>query len=272
MSLFSQRLRYLCNENMREQHTQHTVLNLSIYNRVGAALEGNEMRSLQIIYSAILIKIVSALTLTPPSFYSKIISPIAKTAADYASSGESVLHILDAQCVLGGIDYNIDGAHDKKKYEAATFAGGCFWGVQLAYDNEPGVIASCVGYTQGHAMFPSYAEVCAEETSHTEACLVVFDPEIVAYARLAEVMFGIIPDPTTLNRVGKDRGTQYRTGLYAHSDHQLLQSQEAYDKENRMWKTSGRTVMTEVKMAQPFWPAEEEHQSYLEKNTGGRCS
>lgn len=228
------------------------------------------MRSLQIIYSAILIKIVSALT--PPSFYSKIISPLAKTAADYASSGESVLHILDAQCVLGGIDYNIDGAHDKKKYEAATFAGGCFWGVQLAYDNEPGVIASCVGYTQGHAMFPSYAEVCAEETSHTEACLVVFDPEIVAYARLAEVMFGIIPDPRMLNRVGKDRGTQYRTGLYAHSDHQLLQSQEAYDKENRMWKTSGRTVMTEVKMAQPFWPAEEEHQSYLEKNTGGRCS
>ena len=119
------------------------------------------MRSLQIIYSAILIKIVSALT--PPSFYSKIISPLAKTAADYASSGESVPHILDAQCVLGGIDYNINGTHDKKKYEAATFAGGCFWGVQLAYDNEPGVITSCVGYTQGHAMFPSYAKVCARK-------------------------------------------------------------------------------------------------------------
>ncbi|KAL7526745.1 hypothetical protein ACHAXR_001633 [Thalassiosira sp. AJA248-18] len=135
---------------------------------------------------------------------------------------------------------------------------------------EPGVLATCVGYTQGDAPYPSYADVCSEETGHTEACLVVFDPAIVSYSRLAEVMFGHVDDPTMLNRVRKDRGTQYRTGMYAHSDKQLLQAQEAYEKENRMWKTSGRTVMTEVKFADLFWPAEEEHQRYLTKNKG-RC-
>ena len=155
----------------------------------------------------------------------------------------------------------------------ATFAGGCFWGIQQTYDDEPGVLATCVGYTQGdndNAPHPTYAAVCSEETGHTEACLVVFDPTIVTYERLADLFFARVDDPTMLNRVGKDRGTQYRTGLYAHSEEQLRQAREAYDKENRMWKTSGRTVMTEVKRAVSFWPAEEEHQRFLAKGNG-RC-
>jgi len=150
----------------------------------------------------------------------------------------------------------------------ATFAGGCFWGIQLAYDREPGVLATCVGYTQGNdkCTYPTYSSVCAEETGHTEACLVAFDPDLTSYPRLAELLFDRIPDPTMLNRVGKDRGTQYRTGMYAHSDEQLFEAQVAFEKENRMW--FGREVATEVKRAAPFWPAEEVHQLYLEK--GGR--
>ena len=218
----------------------------------------------------------TASALAPPQFYSKITSPLAQAAARYASANEPVPPTLDTVSIQ--LHSNIDTAASTGTESSssctttavATFAGGCFWGIQLAYDEEPGVLATCVGYTQGDAPYPSYADVCSEITGHTEACLVVFDPDRVSYARLAEVLFGRLDDPTMLNRVGKDRGTQYRTGLYAHSDEQLLQAQEAYDKENRMWRTSGRPVMTEVKRADLFWPAEEEHQRYLAKGNG-RC-
>jgi peptide-methionine (S)-S-oxide reductase len=152
----------------------------------------------------------------------------------------------------------------------ATFAGGCFWGLELAYQREPGVLATCVGYTQGDTTeyYPTYRQVCSEETGHTEAILLVFDSTKVTYKRLADILFDRIPDPTMLNRVGKDRGTQYRTGMYAHSIEQLHEAQTAFERENRSWMISGRPVVTEVNMAGVFWPAEEPHQRYLEK--GGR--
>ena len=87
----------------------------------------------------------------------------------------------------------------------------------MAFQRTPGVLATCVGYTQGHAPCPSYAEVCSEASGHTEAVLVLFDASVVAYARLAETLFDVVGDPTQLNRVGRDRGPQYRTGLYFHS-------------------------------------------------------
>lgn len=237
-------------------------------------------------------------TSSVPEFYSNIKSPLAKIAAQHASNGESVPAILNLdlslpenESLLAFIllnkqvntndddkdDGNPNGnsaCSDKHKINTissmltATFAGGCFWGIQLAYDREPGVLATCVGYTQGNPLstYPTYSSVCTEETGHAEACLVAFDPTIVSYSHLANLMFDRIPDPTMLNRVGKDRGTQYRTGLYAHSDEQLVEAQAAFEKEDRTW--FGRQVVTEVKRAGPFWPAEEEHQRYLEK--GGR--
>ena len=93
-----------------------------------------------------------------------------------------------------------------------------------------------------------------------------YDPTVVTYAKLADLLFDRIPDPTMLNRVGRDRGTQYRTGMYAHSAEQLIEAQTAFDREDKTW--FGRSVVTEVAPAQIFWPAEEEHQRYLEK--GGR--
>jgi peptide-methionine (S)-S-oxide reductase len=196
-----------------------------------------------------------------PEFYSKILSPLAQTAASYAAKGLTVPPFLNSRDYTSG-DSGIDGA------TVATFAGGCFWGIELAYQREPGILATCVGYTQGDMEYPTYANVCAEESGHTEACLVVFDSTQVTYPQLANLLFDRIPDPTMLNRVGRDRGTQYRTGMYAHSTDQLVQSQTALDRENRTWMTSGRPVVTEVAHAQAFWPAEEEHQRYLEK--GGR--
>jgi peptide-methionine (S)-S-oxide reductase len=196
-----------------------------------------------------------------PEFYSKILSPLAQTAASYSAKGQMVPPFLNSRDYKTG-DSGIDGA------SVATFAGGCMWGIELAYQREPGVLATCVGYTQGDTEYPTYTNVCSEESGHTEACLVVFDPTQVTYPKLSNLLFDRIPDPTMLNRVGRDRGTQYRTGMYAHSADQLVQAQTAFDRENRTWMTSGRPVVTEVAPAQAFWPAEEEHQRYLEK--GGR--
>eukprot|EP00751_Fragilariopsis_kerguelensis_P019649 CAMPEP_0170886750 /NCGR_PEP_ID=MMETSP0734-20130129/37029_1 /TAXON_ID=186038 /ORGANISM="Fragilariopsis kerguelensis, Strain L26-C5" /LENGTH=289 /DNA_ID=CAMNT_0011273149 /DNA_START=156 /DNA_END=1025 /DNA_ORIENTATION=- len=231
---------------------------------------------------------------SPPTFYSEIISPLGQIAAYYVSSEDKVqvpevidmdlpeYEPLTTHLLLNNNNDNKEQTHEKEKDEeiqlivtTATFAGGCFWGVQLAFDREPGVLATCVGYTQGTTIFPTYSDVCSsptnislnkEEHYHTEACLVAYNPTIVSYERLAELLFDRIPDPTMLNRVGKDRGIQYRTGLYAHSDEQLVMAQTAFDRENKMW--FGREVVTEVKRATLFWPAEEVHQQYLEK--GGR--
>ena len=156
----------------------------------------------------------------------------------------------------------VDGA------AVATFAGGCFWGLQLALDREPGVVDSCVGYTQGGQAHPTYAEVCAGTTGHAEAVLVAYRAQSVTYARLAEVFFDVVDDPTTLNRVGSDRGTQYRTGLYFHSAEQERAAREAFERESAAWKSSGRAVVTEVGPAAVFWPAEPAHQNYLAR--GGR--
>ena len=153
----------------------------------------------------------------------------------------------------------------------ATFAGGCFWGAELRFQREEGVLATIVGYTQGTQGNPTYKAVCDEQTGHTEAVLLTYDPALVSYQRLCEIVFNdIIGDPTLLNRVGNDRGTQYRTGLYAHSEVQLVEAQRAFDREAATWRSSGRTVVTEVKHAAVFWPAEEPHQSFLAK--GGQSA
>ena len=151
----------------------------------------------------------------------------------------------------------------------ATFAGGCFWGLELAFNRAPGVLATCVGYTQGHLPRPSYAEVCGEQSGHTEAVLVLYDPAAASYASLGELLFERVGDPTQLNRVGRDRGTQYRTGLYFHpGGTQEAEARAAFDREAASWRSSGREVVTEVLPAGVFWPAEEAHQRFLAKGNG----
>jgi len=152
-----------------------------------------------------------------------------------------------------------------KRYNLATFAGGCFWGLELAYQRVPGVEYTAVGYTQGPETAPNYDQVCSGATGHTEAVIVLYDPDECSYELLLDTFFGRV-DPLTVNGQGNDRGRQYRTGVYYHSKEQeelarvrFISEQQKYDK---------RKIASECKQASPFWPAEKYHQQYLEK--GGR--
>ncbi|KAG6586744.1 peptide-methionine (S)-S-oxide reductase [Phytophthora cinnamomi] len=152
------------------------------------------------------------------------------------------------------------------KQSVATFAAGCFWGVQLAFDRVPGVLETAVGYTQGTVDAPTYRQVCSGRTNHAEAIKIVFDESQVSYDALLQ-KFWSIHDPTTLNRQKNDKGTQYRSGIYYHSEEQrkaALASKEEHQ------KTLTKPIVTEIMEAQRFWDAEDYHQKYLEN--GGQCA
>lgn len=141
----------------------------------------------------------------------------------------------------------------------ATMAGGCFWGVELAFQRQPGVVNTCVGYTQGQVDNPTYQQVCSGTTGHTEAVEMTYDPAKVSYDDLCKLLFSRI-DPTAKNRQGNDVGTQYRSGVYYHSPEQKATAEA--------WVAKTPNCAVEVLPAKTFWPAEEYHQQYLEK--GGR--
>ncbi|KAH7291370.1 hypothetical protein KP509_29G014400 [Ceratopteris richardii] len=148
--------------------------------------------------------------------------------------------------------------------ELATFAAGCFWSVELAYQRVPGVVKTTVGYTQGTTKNPTYREVCSGGSNHVEAVLLEYDPEQVTYEHLLEVFWGK-HDATQLNRQGNDVGTQYRSGIYFHNPQQEVLAKQSMEAEE---KRIGKKIMTEILPAAEFYPAEEYHQQYLEK--GGR--
>lgn len=151
-----------------------------------------------------------------------------------------------------------------KTYKVASFAGGCFWGFELAYQRVPGVEYTAVGYQQGPEEQPTYDQVCAGATKHTEAVFVMYDPSVCSYESLLDTFFGRV-DPLTVNGQGGDRGTQYRTGIYFHSSEQEKLAKERFAEEQKKY---GRKIASECQTAMPFWPAEKYHQQYLEK--GGR--
>jgi len=155
------------------------------------------------------------------------------------------------------------------RYEVATFAGGCFWGTELHFQRIPGVVATCVGYTQGSVDAPTYEQVCSGTSGHTEATQLIYDPAITTYSELCETLFKTIaPDATALNRKGNDRGTQYRHGIYTHTTAQAEAAASVFASEQRMYGTE--PIVTECKPATVFWPAEGYHQRYLEK--GGQSA
>jgi peptide-methionine (S)-S-oxide reductase len=143
----------------------------------------------------------------------------------------------------------------------ASFAGGCFWGLELAFQRVPGVAYTAVGYTQGREEKPTYEQVCAGATGHTEAVIVYFDPKEVEYGQLLETFFGRV-DPTVKDGQGSDRGRQYRTGVYFHTPEQEEIARARFESEKVKYR---RPIATEFKAAMPFWPAEKYHQQYLEK-------
>lgn len=157
----------------------------------------------------------------------------------------------------------------KDTVQKATFGAGCFWGVEAAFRKVKGVISTSVGYMGGSLDNPTYEDVCTDRTGHAEVVEVLYDPTAVSYKDLLEV-FWKIHDPTTLNRQGPDRGTQYRSVIFYHTPEQEAQARESINE----LKQSGRykkEIVTAIEPASKFWKAEEYHQQYYEKTGRSSC-
>ena len=151
----------------------------------------------------------------------------------------------------------------------ATFAAGCFWGVEEAFREIPGVISTTVGYTGGTLKNPTYQDVCSGRTGHAEALEVEFDPARVSYLELL-AMFWKSHDPTTLNRQGPDVGSQYRSAIFYHDAQQEKEAREskAILEKEKIFK---RPIVTEITPATEFYRAEDYHQRYFERRGIRSC-
>ncbi|MDU0200370.1 MULTISPECIES: peptide-methionine (R)-S-oxide reductase MsrB [Paenibacillus] len=154
----------------------------------------------------------------------------------------------------------------QSKYDKATFAGGCFWCMVTPFDQLPGIVSVVSGYIGGHTSNPTYEEVCSETTGHAEAVQITFDPELFSYHKLLETYWRQI-DPTDAGGQFHDRGSSYRTAIFAHTDQQKLEAEAS----KQALQDSGRfnaPIVTEIVRidADAFYPGEEYHQDYHHKN------
>ena len=153
--------------------------------------------------------------------------------------------------------------------EKATFGAGCFWGVEAAFRQTPGVVATSVGYMGGTLVNPTYQDVCTDKTGHAEVVQVIYDPSKIPYDRLLKI-FWQNHDPTTPDRQGPDVGTQYRSVIFFHDPEQetvARASKESLERDG----VFRSPIVTEIVPASEFWPAEEYHQRYLEKRGLAHC-
>ena len=151
----------------------------------------------------------------------------------------------------------------------ATFAAGCFWGVEATFRQLPGVISTRVGYTGGNFANPTYEDVCTDRTGHAEAVEVEYDPAKIAYDKLLDV-FWENHDPTQLNRQGPDWGTQYRSAIFFHTPEQETAARASKEKLEKSRRYS-KPIVTQIVPAVTFYPAEDYHQQYLEKRGLATC-
>ena len=155
--------------------------------------------------------------------------------------------------------------------ELALFGLGCFWGAEKAFWQLEGVVSTAVGYAAGHTPNPTYEEVCTGRTGHNEVVQVVFDPSRLSYDQLLRA-FWEAHDPTQGMRQGNDVGTQYRSGVYVHSDAQRRAAEASRDAYQKALHAAGRgEITTEIVEAGAFYYAEDYHQQYLAKNPMGYC-
>jgi len=154
--------------------------------------------------------------------------------------------------------------------EKATFAAGCFWGVEAAFRQVPGVTGTRVGYTGGTVADPTYELVCTGTTGHAEALEVTFDPERVSYDELLD-LFWSKHNPTTRNRQGPDVGSQYRSAIFFHSPEQEAAARASRDRLEAEGAFKN-PIVTEIVPASPFYEAEDYHQRYLEKRGRSSCT
>ncbi len=155
-------------------------------------------------------------------------------------------------------------------YEKATFSGGCFWCMQPPFDNLDGVISTTVGYTGGLEKSPTYDDVCLGRTEHLESVQIIYDPSLISYEKLLDV-FWINVNPTDGAGQFVDRGMHYRTAIFYHSEEQKLTAQESKKKLGETDRYPS-PIVTEIKPAMEFYPAEDCHQNFYEKNPIGYTS
>ncbi len=160
-------------------------------------------------------------------------------------------------------------AVDNHNSETATFAGGCFWGVEEYFQRVDGVLEVKSGYTGGHKDNPTYNEVCHTNTGHAEAVEIKYDPKKISYEDLLK-HFWRVHDPTQLNQQGNDVGSQYRSAIFYHNQAQKKAAEKAI-KKLKDSKLFSKPIVTEIKPAQTFYDAEDYHQDYLKKNPRGYC-
>jgi peptide-methionine (S)-S-oxide reductase len=151
--------------------------------------------------------------------------------------------------------------------EKATFAAGCFWGVEVEFEKTKGVVKTTVGYTGGKIKNPTYEQVCTDKTGYAEAIQIIYDPQQITYEQLLKI-FWMIHDPTQKNRQGPDIGTQYRSVIFYHNEEQ---KQIAEHSKKQKQKELDMEIQTEIKPAEEFYPAEEYHQQYLKKQGSTSC-
>ena len=148
--------------------------------------------------------------------------------------------------------------------EKATFGGGCFWCMEAPFDKLPGVASVTAGYTGGKVKDPTYNQVSAGKTGHTEAVQIVYDPSKIGYERLLDIFWHNI-DPTVTDRQFCDIGSQYRSGIFTHSEEQALLARKSNEALSKT-KPFKEPIVTEITPASEFYPAEEYHQHYYKKN------
>jgi peptide-methionine (S)-S-oxide reductase len=153
--------------------------------------------------------------------------------------------------------------------QKATFGAGCFWGVEAAFRQLKGVVSTSVGYMGGTLDNPTYEDVCTDRTGHAEVVEVTYDPSQVSYDDLLGV-FWRMHDPTTLNRQGPDRGTQYRSVIFYHSPEQESAAKASKERLRQSGRFK-RDIVTQIEPAREFWKAEEYHQQYYEKTGRRSC-
>jgi methionine-S-sulfoxide reductase len=146
--------------------------------------------------------------------------------------------------------------------ETVTFGAGCFWGVEYVFERVPGVVHTEAGYAGGLTEQPTYQEVCSHTTGHAEVVRVTSDPEVVSFEQLLEV-FWAMHDPTQVDRQGPDVGDQYRSAIFVGSDQQRAAAESSRD---RAQERLDRPIVTQIVEAGTFWPAEDYHQRYYDKN------
>jgi peptide-methionine (S)-S-oxide reductase len=145
----------------------------------------------------------------------------------------------------------------------ATFAAGCFWGVEASFRRVKGILSTQVGYSGGHVANPSYREVCTGKTGHAESVRLEYDPDLISYEELLEI-FWDIHDPTSSNRQGPDIGSQYRSVIFYHDEDQRKSAKKSVARLQRSGEYK-RDIVTEIVPAAEFYPAEDYHQRYYEK-------